>query len=233
MMMGATGIMAFVVGATKQERATDVDEQANASDADCFIKMNCQWSEESPGGFAGHQQRHDRKHNGAGESAEDTDFSGAETKLLIRGVPPRKIIGDRGDQKRSHMRAHVPAVGQQRHRVRKKAGRNFDYHHHPSDGDDDTGSAFAFREVAHEIVRMAETGMLGPVHLPEDSAIIATSAKKPRNWSTINLDEAERELVHSRPRRSVALRRCKQSPRRRASPTNRRETVQRPRRQVR
>ena len=75
------------------------------------------------------------------------------------------------------MCAHVPAVGQQRHRVRKKAGRNFDYHHHPSDGDDDARATLAFREIAHEIVRMPETGMLGPVHLPEDSAIIATSAK--------------------------------------------------------
>src|SRR5438105_14226462 len=109
MMMSATGVMAFVVGATKQERATDVDEQANASDADCFIKMNCQWSEESPGGFAGHQQRHDREHNGAGESSEDTDFSGAETKFLIRGERPRKLIGNRGDKNRSNMRANGQA----------------------------------------------------------------------------------------------------------------------------
>jgi len=96
------------------------------------------------------------------------------------------------------MRAHVPAIGQQRHGVRKNAGGNFDDHHHAGDGDDDAGAAFAFREVAHEIVRMAETGMLGPVHLPEDSAIIATSAQKRGNWSTINLPAVEREVGRSR-----------------------------------
>src|SRR5205814_4003771 len=104
-----------------------------------------------------------------------------------------EIIGDRSDQERRHMRAHVPAIGQQRHGMREKTSGNFDDHHHAGNGNDDVRSTFAFGEVAHEIVRMAETGMLGPVHLPEDSAINATSAKKPRNWSTINLDEAERE----------------------------------------
>src|SRR5438132_9174506 len=88
-----------------------------------------------------------------------------------------EIIGYRVDQKRSHMRAHVPAIGQQRHGVRKNASGNFDDHHHAGNDNHDVRSAFAFREVAHEIVRMAETGMLGPVHLSEDSAIIATSAK--------------------------------------------------------
>src|SRR5260370_1814003 len=102
-----------------------------------------------------------------------------------------EIISDCGDEERGHVRAHVPAVGQQRHRARKKAGSNFDHHHHAGDGNHDMGTALAFREVAHEIVRVPKTGMLGPIHLPEDSAISATSAKKRGKWSTINLAEAD------------------------------------------
>src|SRR6267143_6292736 len=138
-----------------------------------------------------------------------------------------EIVGDRSDEKRGHVCAHVPAVGQQRHRVRKKAGRNFDYHQHASDGDDDVRAALAFRKIAHKIVRMPKTGMLGSIHLPEDSAIIATSAKKPGNWSTINLPAVEREVGRSRSRLSEALRKCKRSPRRRANPTSRTKTIQR------
>src|SRR2546423_10850703 len=73
--------------------------------------------------------------------------------------------------------------------------------------------------------RMAEMIVICPRHGAKDSAIIARSAKKAGDWSAINLHEAERELVHSRPQRSGALRKCKQSPRRRAGPTSTREIV--------
>jgi len=77
--------------------------------------------------------------------------------------------------------------------VRKNAGGDFDHHHHAGDGDDDAGAAFAFREVAHEIVRMPKPGMICPIHFLEDSAIIAAAAKKPGDSLTITLAEAERE----------------------------------------
>src|ERR1700731_2989154 len=142
-------------------------------------------------------------------------------------MPAGKIVGNRGDEERGDVRAHVPAVGQQRHRVRKNAGGNFDHHHHAGDGNHDMVTAFAFREVAHEIVRVPKTEMLGPINLPEDSAIIATSAKKRGNWSTINLPEAESEVRRNLPPRSGALRKCKQSPRRKANPTSRTKTIRR------
>lgn len=63
------------------------------------------------------------------------------------------------------MRAHVPAVGQERHGVRKKAGGDFDDHHHARNGYDDARAALSLREIAYEIVGMAETGVIRVVHL--------------------------------------------------------------------
>ena len=82
-------------------------------------------------------------------------------------MPAHEIIGNRRDEERGHVRAHVPAIGQQRHRVRKNAGGDFDHHHHASNGDDDAGTAFALREVAHEIVSLPEMGMICPIHLTQ------------------------------------------------------------------
>ena len=62
------------------------------------------------------------------------------------------------------MRAHVPAVGQQRHGMGKDSGGDLDDHHHASNGNDDARAALAFREIAYEIVAMAETGVIRAMH---------------------------------------------------------------------
>jgi hypothetical protein len=63
------------------------------------------------------------------------------------------------------VRAHVPAVGEQRHRVGEKAGNNLDDHHHAGDRDHDPCPALAFGKIVHEIVRMAKVGMICLLHL--------------------------------------------------------------------
>ncbi len=144
----------------EKEGANHIYCQRHAGYADRLIKMNCERNKETMDGFPGHEQRDHREHDGAGEPTEDADFACPEAILLVGRMPARKIVGNRRDEERGHMRAHVPAIGQQRHRVRKNAGGDFDHHHHAGDGDDDAGAAFAFREVAHEIVRMPKPGMV-------------------------------------------------------------------------
>src|SRR5256885_15043274 len=82
--------------------------------------------------------------------------------------------------------------------MREKTGANFDDHHHAGNGNDDARSAFAFREIAHEIVRMAKPGMICPMHLLEDSAIIAASANKALNSPTMNLPKPRAKQCVSR-----------------------------------
>src|SRR5438309_790018 len=99
----------------QQKCADEIDGKSNKGDADRFVKMNLQRNKKSMDGFARHQKCNHRKDHRIGESTEHADFPSAETELYVRCVPPREVISDRGDEERGDVRAHVPAVGQQRH----------------------------------------------------------------------------------------------------------------------
>ena len=169
--------MAVMVCTAKEERATEIDEQSNASNADCFIKMDCQRKEQAPGRFASHQKRHDGQHHSAGKSAEHTNFARPETESLVRGVSPREIVGEGRYHKSDYVSAHVPAISQQRHRVGHETGGDLHNHHHGGEADHHPGSLFRLGKIRNEVVCFPEMGMISWMHLPEDSAIIA-SAKK-------------------------------------------------------
>jgi hypothetical protein len=54
------------------------------------------------------------------------------------------------------MCAHVPAIGQQRHRVRHQTDCDLDDHHHRGNSDHDASPPFRVREIRNEIVRFLE-----------------------------------------------------------------------------
>src|SRR6266496_1008177 len=111
-----------------------------------------------------HQKRHYRKYDGAGKAAQHADFSCSETETLVRCVPAGKVIGNGGDKKRGYVRAHVPAIRQQSHRMRKKPRSYFHHHHHASNGDDDPGTALTPRKITGKIMRMPKLGMIRLMH---------------------------------------------------------------------
>jgi len=88
-----------------------------------------------------------------------------------------EIVGERGDDERSYVRAHVPAVREQRHRMREQAGGDFDYHHHAGNGDDYPGAAFALGKIAHEIMRMPKAGMIYTVHSAKITRLLKVQLK--------------------------------------------------------
>jgi hypothetical protein len=75
-----------------------------------------------------------------------------------------EIIGERGDEERSYVRAHVPAIREQRHRMREQSGGDLNHHHHAGNGNHYPGAAFALGKITHEIMRMPEVGMIYTVH---------------------------------------------------------------------
>ena len=77
-------------------------------------------------------------------------------------MPARKIIRDSRYQKRKDMGAHVPAVGQQGHRMRHQTDSDLDDHHRGGNPDHDAGAPFRMGEIRNEIVSLRETGMIGP-----------------------------------------------------------------------
>jgi hypothetical protein len=63
------------------------------------------------------------------------------------------------------MCAHVPAVGQQSHRVRHEAGRDLDNHHRGSDTDHNPRAPFRMRKIRNEIVSLTKTRVIGAKHV--------------------------------------------------------------------
>jgi len=68
-------------------------------------------------------------------------------------------------EEREDMRTHMPAVGQQSHRVRHQAGHDLDDHHRGSDSDHDARASFRMRKIRHEIVSLTKTRVIGSMHL--------------------------------------------------------------------
>jgi len=148
-----------------KEKSTDeIYGEPEARDADCLVKVNCEGDKHAMKRFAGHQQCDYRQHDCAGEPAKHAYFPGPKTKLLIGCEPPSEVVGDGRDEKGDYMCAHVPAISQQRHRMREDAGGDFDHHHHASDGDHDPRPPFGLGKVRHKIVRLPKPGMIGPMH---------------------------------------------------------------------
>ena len=63
------------------------------------------------------------------------------------------------------MSAHVPAIGQQRHRVGHEADSDLDRHHYRCDSDHHPGTPFRLGKIGNEVVRLAKTRMICPMHL--------------------------------------------------------------------
>ena len=114
--------------------------------------------------FASHQERHDREDHGAGKPAKHTYFPRPETEARVTGSRSREIVGHCCYQKCNHMRAHVPAVGQQRHRTRHQPNGDLDNHHRGRNTDHDAGAPFRVRKIRNEIVCLPETGMISSMH---------------------------------------------------------------------
>src|SRR6185295_7124199 len=111
---------------------------------DGFIEVNRQWSKKPMDGFSRHEQSDDGEHNSAGETAEHSDFGSTKTVKRISGMTTAEVISQRSDEKGGDMGPHVPAICQQRHRIKSDAGRDFQNHHRGGDSDDDTRSPFRF-----------------------------------------------------------------------------------------
>src|SRR5436309_8813637 len=164
-MRAATAASLMAIG--EQPCTAEIYQQPYASDADRLVKVNFKWSKQPVHGFARHQERYDREHNGTGEPAKHTDLSCAKAEARVPSLRSRKIVGHGCYQKRKDMSAHVPAVGQQRHRVRHQPDDDLDDHHCSRNPDYDAGAPFRVRKIRNEIVRFAKTGMIRPMHQPK------------------------------------------------------------------
>lgn len=115
-------------------------------------------------GLTRHEECDDGENHGTREAAENAHFARAEAEPGIRRVAAAEIVGQCCDEKRGNVRAHMPAIGEQRHGIERDAGDNFDDHHCGGNADHDTRSMLRSRCVRGVVVGMAPCAGVGPMH---------------------------------------------------------------------
>jgi len=136
----------------EQEGADEIDAEPKRGDRDRFVKVNSQWREQPMHRFRRHRQSDNGKDDCARVAAENTDLSRPKAELWIVHVAACEVICDCRHHERDGMRAHVPAVGKEGHRVREHSSRDLQHHHRDGDANDETRAKFSPREIVHEIV---------------------------------------------------------------------------------
>ena len=121
--------MMVVAAAAQQPGAHGVDDEAEDGDRDRLGERDRPRRKQAADRLVGDQRRDHRQHDRAGEAGEIAELAGAEGEARIVGAAARQRIGERGEQQRAGVGAHVEAVGDQRDRAEHRAADDLDDHH--------------------------------------------------------------------------------------------------------
>ena len=148
----------------QQPCAQQVDAQAEHGNRDGFVVVDRGGYEQAPQRLDHHQRGNHRQQHGAAVAAEYLDLPGAEGEAAVPGVAPRQRISHDGKPHRQRMRTHVPAIGQQRHRIQPVAADDLHHHHRRGDVHHAPGIALRLRIDVVELVAVGERGDVGDGH---------------------------------------------------------------------
>ena len=125
-------VMPMIVGMTilEQPCGNQVDQQTDDRDRNRMIVADRAGRNQSFDRLEYHQPCNHHQEDCARITAQHLDLPGAERKARVARVFPGEYIRKQRKPQRNRMRAHVPAVRQQRHRVVIPAAGNLDHHHH-------------------------------------------------------------------------------------------------------
>jgi len=126
-------VVSVMVGLAEDQRADQVHREAEHGNDDGLAVVDGLRRPQPLDRAEQHHAGDAEQEDGAGEAAENLDLPGAEGKARVAGVAARAGVGQRAEADGHRVRAHVPAVGQQCHRVEPPAGQ--DLHHHGDRGD--------------------------------------------------------------------------------------------------
>ncbi|SVK50670.1 Uncharacterised protein [Acinetobacter baumannii] len=122
-------VMMMVAAAAQQPGAEQVDGQPDRADGDGFVVMNRAGIQQPLPRLKQHQRRHQHQQHCAGVTGQHFDLPGAEAEAAILGQPACGAVSQHRQAQGQRVRTHVPAVGQQRHRVKQPAAGDLDSHH--------------------------------------------------------------------------------------------------------
>ena len=131
-MMTVTMIMAMVMTMvmTQQQRADQVDGQADHRDQRCFPELHQHRLEEAQDGFDQDEQRGHAEQQGGREARQVAHLARAEGEAGIAGMALGIAVGRRRHRQRAGMGRHVEPIGQQGHRPGDPAESDLDHHGH-------------------------------------------------------------------------------------------------------
>ncbi len=125
----SVAVMMVVAAAAEQPGAHGVDDEAEDGDRDRLGERDRPRRNQAADRLVGDQRRDHRQHDRAGEAGEIAELAGAEGEARIVGAAARERIGERGEQQRAGVGAHVEAVGDERDRAEHRAAGDLDHHH--------------------------------------------------------------------------------------------------------
>ena len=109
--------VAGMLAAAQQPCARDIDGEAEDGDRNRLGEMDRHGREQAAHRLVADQKRDHRQYDGAGEPGEVAELAGAEGEARVVRVAAGESVGERRQQQRAGVRAHVQAVGDQRDRA--------------------------------------------------------------------------------------------------------------------
>ena len=125
----------MMVAAAQQPCARYVHGQASAGDRDRLEELDRDRREDAGHGFVADQQCDHREDDRAGEAGEVAELARAEGEIGIVGVLAGVGVGERREQKRARVRAHMQPVGDERDGAEQQAADDFRDHHGAAEPD--------------------------------------------------------------------------------------------------
>jgi hypothetical protein len=116
-------IVVRAIAAGRQQPGADkIDRQTEKRHQDRVVEADRNRIEQAHGALIPDQQRDQCKDYGTGKACQFSQLSRAEGKPRVLCMTTGETVSHRGDSQRGGMGGHVPAVGQERHGAKDRAG---------------------------------------------------------------------------------------------------------------
>ena len=123
-------VMMVMVVVLQQPGAGQVHRQPQQRRADGLVVADGQRMHQPLDRFDQHGQRHPHQQQRAGVATQHLDLPGSKREALVTCIACRHPVGKDRQPQRHRMGTHVPAVGQQGHRIDRPAHTDLHAHHH-------------------------------------------------------------------------------------------------------
>jgi len=129
LMVAPVAVMVVVAAAAEQPGAHGVDDEPENGDRDRLGERDRPRRDQPADRLEGDQRRDHRQHDRTGEAGEVAELARPEGEARVVGVAARQRVGERGEQQRAGVGAHMETVCDERDRAEHRPACDLDDHH--------------------------------------------------------------------------------------------------------